>query len=110
MTVVTVQPAGVTFTGEPGQTLMAAANAANVFWPTVCGGEGRCLVCMASVDEAANAALGPPSEHERNTITRVGRSIASFRLACEARLTDRDVTVTHRKVRPAREGDRLPFA
>ncbi|MBD3759604.1 2Fe-2S iron-sulfur cluster-binding protein [Rhizorhabdus sp.] len=110
MVTVTVKPSGISFTGEPGQTMMAAANAANIYWPTLCGGEGRCLLCMVSVDEAGNAALEPPEEHESQTLTRVGRSVAAFRLGCAAKLTGQDVTVTHRKVRPATENDRLPFA
>lgn len=106
---ITVNPAGLTFRGRPGQILMEAANAAGLYWPTVCGGEGRCLVCMSATDPSNVDALTPANEAETQTLKRVGRSPSRFRLACAARLTGRDVSVTHRKVRAAQSGDRLPF-
>jgi 2Fe-2S ferredoxin len=107
---ITVKPSGLAFRGRPGQILMEAANAAGLYWPTICGGEGRCLVCMLATDPNGGDALTPAGDLEAETLRRVGRSPSRFRLACAARLTGRDVIVTHRNVRNARAGDRMPFA
>lgn len=108
---ITVSPNRVVFRARPGQTVMAAANAAQIYWPTVCGGVAICTVCMMEVPPDSRNSLGAPSGIEVDALARVGRSVDTHRLACQAQLSGAaDLVVSQRRVRPAVDGDRLPFA
>lgn len=106
---VTVEPSGLQFQGHEGQSLMAAANVAGIFWPTVCGGEGRCLVCMISVAPEHQHRLSHITDIELDALSKLGYTPGERRLACQAKLQCDSVTVVQRRVRPARPGDRLPL-
>ncbi len=103
---VEIQPSGVAFDAAPGELLMEAANRAGLYWPTLCGGEARCLACIFV--PADPASLAPAEDVEREALAKAGRTPERFRLACQARLQG-DLVATHRGVRAARPGDRLPF-
>ncbi len=45
----TVQPSGVEFDVEDGETVFEAARRCGVRWPTVCGGVGSCRTCFMVV-------------------------------------------------------------
>ncbi|BBZ05789.1 hypothetical protein MCHIJ_52260 [Mycolicibacterium chitae] len=104
MPTVTVQPSGITFAAAPGQTVMAAAQAAGLRWPTVCGGNGDCLVCHVSV-LAGPQRLSEPSAAEaaavRNLTGSQGGRGEHVRLACQAGVRG-DVVVEKRGVRRKR--------
>ena len=34
-------------------TIMGAARALGYYWPTTCGGEGRCTTCACQIEEGA---------------------------------------------------------
>ncbi|MGE2729952.1 2Fe-2S iron-sulfur cluster-binding protein [Mycolicibacterium vaccae] len=104
MATVTVQPSGITFDADDGQTVMAAALAAGLRWPTVCGGQGNCLVCHVEVVEGPER-LAPPSDEETRAVRgllgdRGGRG-EHVRLACQAGVHG-DVVVLKRGVRRRR--------
>lgn len=104
MPTVVVRPSGVTFEAEKEQTVMAAALAAGLRWPTVCGGNGDCLVCHVDVLEGAQH-LADPSAAETQAVRnlagdRGGRG-DHVRLACQARVRG-DVVVEKRGVRRRR--------
>jgi 2Fe-2S ferredoxin len=70
-----------------GETLMGAAQAAGYYWPTTCGGEGRCTTCACEVLEGA-ACLQPMGKAERKTLVEErGEGVLrmAVRLACQAR-------------------------
>lgn len=97
---VTVAPSQVTFTVEPGETVMSAAHRAGLRWPTVCGGNASCGACLSVVDDGTEH-CSPISGEEQETLDRVARVTAAGpqRLAC--RLTvDGDVRLVRRGVRP----------
>jgi 2Fe-2S ferredoxin len=101
---VTVAPSGITFEAAPGQTVMAAAVAAGLRWPTVCGGNGDCLVCHVGVLAGAQH-LAEPSAAETQAVRnlrgdRGGRG-EHVRLACQAGVLG-DVVVEKRGVRRQR--------
>src|SRR3989304_4816588 len=42
---VTIQPLDIEVEAPEGATIMGAAQAQGYYWPTTCGGEGRCTTC-----------------------------------------------------------------
>ncbi|QZA06964.1 (2Fe-2S)-binding protein [Mycolicibacter heraklionensis] len=105
MATVTVQPSGVRFGAADGQTIMAAAEAAGYRWPTICGGNGECLVCHVEV-LAHPDRLAPPSETESRAVRGIsgdhGGRGDQVRLACQAAVHG-DVVVRKRGVRARRQ-------
>jgi 2Fe-2S ferredoxin len=98
-----VMPLGVTIEAAEDATIMSAAQALGYYWPTTCGGEGRCTTCACEVVEHPEA-LSPIGRSERDTLVAergAGALGAGVRLACQARVRG-DVTVAVRKagVRP----------
>ena len=80
-------------------TLMGAAQAHGYYWPTTCGGEGRCTTCACEVVEGA-AALTPMGRGEQRTLVAergAGVLATSVRLACQARVRVRGASIIVRK-------------
>ncbi|MET0660006.1 MAG: 2Fe-2S iron-sulfur cluster-binding protein [Steroidobacteraceae bacterium] len=104
---VRVTPGKCAFEADSGEVVMRAANRAGTFWPTICGGEGLCGACQFAVTpDTAGLDAATPAESEG--LGKLGRTPATHRLACQARVAA-DVTLRHPRVRAARPGDRLPF-
>src|SRR3970282_2942388 len=101
---VTIQPLNLTVEAEDGATIMDAAWAHGLYWPTTCGGESICPSCACTIDEGAEN-LDPIGRTERKTLAAERGEAAlrdgTLRLACQARLRG-DVGVTKAGVRPAR--------
>lgn len=98
MAKIRILPSGIEFEAGEGETVMGAAQARGYYWPTTCGGEGRCTTCACEVVEGANA-LSPAGRSEEKTLVyeRGEASLrAGLRLACQARLTQ-DATITVKK-------------
>jgi 2Fe-2S ferredoxin len=95
MSTVRVEPSGIEFTVEPGETIFEAAHRHGYFWPTVCGGQGTCRTCVLSVVEGAEA-LSPIEAWEREGLSEVVPTLAgppeSFRMACQVK-AEADVVV-----------------
>ncbi len=90
-----VLPLDVVIDADEDATVMGAAQALGYYWPTTCGGEGRCTTCACEVVEQAGA-LSPMGRSERNTLVdERGEGVlrTPVRLACQARIHG-DVTVT----------------
>jgi 2Fe-2S ferredoxin len=86
MTKVTIQPADIEIEVTPGETLMGAAQALGLYWPTTCGGQGVCTTCLSEVVSGAEL-LAEMSRSERKTlIAERGEAILRrpVRLACQA--------------------------
>ena len=86
MTTVRVLPAEIEFEARVGQTLMEAAHAHGLYWPTTCGGQGICTTCLSEVVEGQGS-LSEMGRFERKTlIAERGEAILSkpVRLACQA--------------------------
>lgn len=98
---VTVQPSGITFAAAPGETIMAAAEAAGYYWPTTCHGRCECATCAGAV-LAGGEHLSEMGRAERAEIVRQRGHAAlntSIRLCCQARVYG-DVEVHKAGVRP----------
>lgn len=101
--VVVVLPLGLELELAPGQTVMAAAAQAGYAWPTDCGGNADCGLCVSIIREGAENCVAMADE-ERETLERtMGTAEDARRLACRLCVTG-PVTLTKRGVRPA-EGD-----
>ncbi|MGV0738614.1 2Fe-2S iron-sulfur cluster-binding protein [Mycobacterium syngnathidarum] len=104
MPTVVVRPSGISFEAAQGQTVMAAAVAAGLRWPTVCGGNGDCLVCHVSVLQGAQRLAEPTAAETqavRNLTGDQGGRGEHVRLACQAGVLG-DVVVEKRGVRKRR--------
>lgn len=101
---VTIRPLAVEIEVPEGETIMAAAQAQGYYWPTTCGGEGRCITCACLVLRGMEH-LSPRSRSEAWVLAeeRGPQVLAQpLRLACQARVYG-DVVVE-------KAGVRLPFA
>jgi 2Fe-2S ferredoxin len=101
---VVVQPLGIELDANDGETIMAAAQRAGFYWPTTCGGEGRCTTCACVVLQGMDR-LAPRGRSEtRVLVDERGMSVLEkpVRLACQAQVYG-DVTVE-------KTGVRRPFA
>lgn len=101
MATITVKPSGLHITAAAGQTIMAAADAAGYRWPTICGGNGECLVCHVEVLEHPEH-LAPADDRESQAIRSISAHRPQVRLACQAAVHG-DVVVRKRGVRHRRQ-------
>jgi 2Fe-2S ferredoxin len=69
-------------------TLMGGAQALGYYWPTTCGGEGRCTTCACEVTEGASMLSGRGKSEEASLVYERGERVLStnVRLACQARV------------------------
>lgn len=101
MATVRVLPKGIEYEAADGATIMAAAQAHDYYWPTTCGGEGRCTTCLCIVVSGIEN-LSPRSRAEEQVLTEERGPSAleePIRLACQARVHG-DVVVEKTGVRP----------
>lgn len=103
MAKVTVLPENIEFEADSGETMMGAAMARGLYWPTTCGGQGICTTCLTEVVSGAEHLLAM-GRSERKTLTSE-RGEAVFRrpvrLACQTVVMDGPVVVMKSGVRPA---------
>jgi 2Fe-2S ferredoxin len=79
---------GLVLEARSQDPVMAAAQARGYYWPTTCGGEGRCSTCALTVVSGAEN-LTDMGRSERKTIeAELGPSALAkgVRLACQARV------------------------
>jgi len=97
---VIIQPLNVEIDAAEGATVMAAAQALGYYWPTTCGGEGRCTSCLCRVIRGMEH-LSPRGRAEERVLTEErGPAVLSqpLRLACQAVVRGGDVEVEKRGV------------
>lgn len=85
---ITIRPLDIEIETPEGETIMAAAMAKGYYWPTTCGGEGRCTTC-ACVVLSGMERLSPRGRSEERVLTEErGASILQqpVRLACQAQV------------------------
>ena len=99
MATVVVLPLGIELEVAGSQTVMSAAAAAGYAWPTDCGGNADCGLCVSIIREGMENCV-PMSDLERETLERtMGTAEDTRRLACCLSVTG-PVTLTKRGVRP----------
>jgi len=103
MATVTVLPDNIDFEAKSGQTVMAAAVAQGLYWPTTCGGQGLCTTCLAEVVEGAGNLLEMSRSERKTIVAERGESALHrpVRLACQAIVLKGTISVIKPGVRPA---------
>jgi 2Fe-2S ferredoxin len=101
MPTIRVIPAEIAIEAQKGQTIMEAAWADGLYWPTTCGGQGICTSCACIVEEGGQH-LDEMGRGERKTLAEERGEAAladgKLRLACQARVSG-DVVVRKPGVR-----------
>ena len=99
---VAVQPLNIEFEVPEGETIMGAAQALGYYWPTTCGGEGRCTSCACMVVSGMEHLSPRGRSEERVLAEERGAKILEqpIRLACQAMVAGGDVVVEKPGVRP----------
>lgn len=82
-----VEPLGVTFELRAGESLMAAAERAGYYWPTICKGNAQCNRCRVRVVDGSG--LLPPTSVELDGLRavhwRTSPEDPADRLGCQMR-------------------------
>ncbi len=97
---VTILPGGWVVEASRGQTVMEAAMAHGLYWPTTCWGHGICTSCVCTTDGRGLQPMGP--SERRALAAEFGEGAVKsrgLRLACQARV-EGDVVVCKPGVRP----------
>ncbi len=98
---VIVRPLNIELEAPEGATIMGAVQAEGYYWPTTCGGEGRCTTCACTVLSGMEH-LSPRGRSEaRVLVEERGTAVLEepVRLACQAQVFG-DVVVEKQGVRP----------
>jgi 2Fe-2S ferredoxin len=96
-------PIDVAIEAAEGATVMGAATALGYYWPTTCGGEGRCTTCACEIVDGATLLSPMGRSEERSLVFERGEGVlrTAVPLACQARVHgDGIVTVKKPGVRP----------
>lgn|SRR5487761_1763682 len=83
-----IRPLGIIIEAMDGASIMEAAHAHGLYWPTTCGGQGECTTCAAVILSGAEN-LSEMGRFERRSLME-GRGASSLhqslRLCCQARV------------------------
>jgi ferredoxin, 2Fe-2S len=83
-----ILPLDISIDAAEGSSIMEAANACGLYWPTTCGGQGICTTCAGTI-LAGGENLSEIGRAERRSLTesRGAASLnSSLRLCCQARV------------------------
>jgi 2Fe-2S ferredoxin len=106
MTRIRILPLDVEIEADRDETVMGAAQRSGYYWPTTCGGEGRCTTCACEVIDGAQTLVEMGRAERRSLVYERGEAVlgTATRLACQARIAgDEPVTVRKAGVRPPDE-------
>jgi 2Fe-2S ferredoxin len=98
-----ILPLDIEIEAGEGATIMGAAQASGYYWPTTCGGEGRCTTCACEVIDGAAALSAMAGAEERTLVEERGPAVlrTGVRLACQARMRGGGAVVVRKAgVRP----------
>src|SRR6478609_2771066 len=86
MTRIIVQPSGTEFEAKEGETIMGAAHARGLYWPTTCGGQAICTTCLSEVNGGTDYLLEMGRSERKILVNERGEAILKrpVRLACQA--------------------------
>jgi 2Fe-2S ferredoxin len=100
---ITVLPDNIEFEAEPGQTMMGAALARGLYWPTTCGGQGICTTCLAEIVSGADGLVEMGRSERKTLVAERGEAILGkpYRLACQTVVLKGLVVVRKSGVKPA---------
>lgn len=99
---ITILPLGAVVEAADGVSIMEAAHARGLYWPTTCGGQGECTTCAGLIVSGAEHLSEMGRSERRSLIENRGAASLrrSLRLCCQARVYG-DVEVQKPGVREA---------
>jgi 2Fe-2S ferredoxin len=88
MATIRILPLDIEIEAADDATVMGAAQALGYYWPTTCGGEGRCTTCACEVHEGAHLLAGMGKAERASLVLERGERVVetNVRLACQARI------------------------
>jgi 2Fe-2S ferredoxin len=91
----TILPAGIEIDVGDGETIMGAAAARGLYWPTTCGGQGICTTCLTEVVSGGDGLLEMGRTERKTLVAERGASVLRrpVRLACQAIVREGHVVV-----------------
>ena len=86
MTKIVVEPGGLEFEAKAGETVMGAANARGLYWPTTCGGQGICTTCLSEVLAGGDLLVEMGRGERKTLVAERGEAVLRrpVRLMCQA--------------------------
>ena len=93
-----ILPLGDEIAAEVGSTVMGSAQALGYYWPTTCGGEGRCTTCACEVVAGADLLVAMGRNEEATLVDERGPGVVGtgVRLACQAQIREDGVVVVRK--------------
>jgi 2Fe-2S ferredoxin len=97
---VRILPLDVIIDASDGSSIMEAANASGLYWPTTCGGQGECTTCAGLILRGGECLSEMGRSERRSLLENRGAAVLSkpIRLCCQARVYG-DVEVEKQGVR-----------
>ena len=85
MATVTVLPSNIQFEAAAGETIMGAALARGLYWPTTCGGQGICTTCLSEIVSGSESLVEMGRSERKTLVAERGPEILArtMRLACQ---------------------------
>ncbi|MEX0751216.1 MAG: 2Fe-2S iron-sulfur cluster-binding protein [Dehalococcoidia bacterium] len=98
MTRIRILPLDIEIEADRDETVMGAAQRAGYYWPTTCGGEGRCTTCACEVTEGLESLTAMGRAEQRSLVYERGESVlrTPTRLACQARVAGEGAVVVRK--------------
>jgi ferredoxin, 2Fe-2S len=95
-----IMPLNVSIEADEGSSIMEAANAHGLYWPTTCGGQGECTTCAGLIVSGGENLSEMGRSERRSLMENRGAATLSkpIRLCCQARIYG-DVSVEKPGVR-----------
>lgn len=92
-------PLNIEIDAHGGATVMGAAQGAGFYWPTTCGGEGRCTTCACEIIEGGEALSEMGRSEEKVLVEERGAGVlrSNVRLACQARVEGEGTVVVRKQ-------------
>lgn len=85
MATITVLPSNIQFQADSGETMMGAALARGLYWPTTCGGQGLCTTCVTEIVSGADHLVEMGRSERKTLVAERGEAALRrpLRLACQ---------------------------
>lgn len=83
-----IEPLGVVVEAADGASIMEAAHARGLYWPTTCGGHGECTTCAGVILSGGEHLSEMGRAERRSLIENRGAAVLQrpIRLCCQARV------------------------
>jgi 2Fe-2S ferredoxin len=83
-----ILPLDIVIEAADGASIMEAANAHGLYWPTTCGGQGQCTTCAGTILSGGEHLSEMGRSERRSLVENRGAAVLGkpIRLCCQARV------------------------